>query len=252
MSSSSKEQISKIVEDMFDNIAMQFLGDIPKLKGKKLLVISSKANLGLPNLFVQSMQNKTPNPIEQDVLRNLLDSAYGYIESLKGRTRSNVTERIDGLLKEAKVRGQSVSEDQIQEVLAEELNAAKSHMKAIIEAESTKMRNVGTMMDISRVAAGVGDSDPTVFFVVVRDGKTCNECKRLHLMPDEVTPRLWKFSELKQGYHKRSENSPSAFGLHPHCRCTLTYLSSGFGFDDSGKLSYKSENFDAFSKQRKK
>jgi hypothetical protein len=101
------------------------------------------------------------------------------------------------------------------------------------------------------VAAGIGDADPTVFFVLVRDQNTCKECIRLHLMPDQSTPRLWKFSELKQGYHKRGEEKASAFGLHPHCRCTLTYLSGGFGFDEFGKLEYKGENFNAYSKQKK-
>jgi hypothetical protein len=104
------------------------------------------------------------------------------------------------------------------------------------------------MMDISRVAAGIGDNDPTVFFVVVKDDKTCNECTRLHLNPDG-TPRVLKFSELKQGYHKRGEDNPSAFGLHPHCRCTLTYLSKGFGFK-AGRVAYIREGHDEYAKQR--
>lgn len=248
--SSSKDQIAAVVEDMFDTIALQFIGDIPKLKNKKMLTISSKRNFGLSHLFVQAMQNKTPNPIEQDVLKSLLESANGYIESLKSRTRSNVTERIDGIIKEARYQGRAVSEQEIQDVLAEELGKARSHMKAIAESEATKLRNLGTMMDISRVAANLGDNDPTVFFVVVKDGATCKECVKLHLIPDQITPRLWKFSELKQGYHKRGEENPSAFGLHPHCRCTLTYLSQGFGFDRSGKVSYKAEDYSAFKKQR--
>jgi hypothetical protein len=251
ISSSGKEQIAAVVEDMFDNIALQFVGDIPKLKNKKKLVISSKRNFGLAQLFVQAMQNKTPNEIEQDVLKSLLESAYGYVESLKNRTKSNVTERIDGVIREAKLNDRKPDEQEIRAILAEELNKARSHMKAIAESEATKLRNLGTMMDISRVASSLGDEDPTVFFVVVKDGVTCKECVRLHLMPDQITPRLWKFSELKQGYHKRGESNPSAFGLHPHCRCTLTYLSAGFGFDMHGKVSSQSEDYSSYKKQRK-
>lgn len=251
ISSPSKEKIASIVEEMFDSIALQFIGDIPKLKGKKALVISSKPNLGLSHLFVQAMQNKTPNSIEQDMLRSLLESAHGYIESLKNRTVSNVTERVDGLAREAKLRKIPMDDKALQDVLSEELQKARSHLKAIAESEATKLRNLGTMVDISRVAANIGDYDPTVFFVVVKDNSTCKECVRLHLMPDQVTPRLWKFSELKQGYHKRSENNPSAFGLHPHCRCTLTYLAKGFSFNKAGRLTYHSEDYDAFNVQRK-
>lgn len=252
MNSSSKEQIAEVVEKMFDSIALQFIGDIPKLKDKKKLVISSKRNYGLSHLFVQAMQNKTPNALEQDVLKSLLESAYGYIESLKNKTKSNVTERLDGIVREAQLNNRDTDVSLIRDVLAEELSKARSHLKAIAESEATKLRNLGTMMDISRVAANLGDNDPTIFFVVVKDGSTCKECIRLHLMPDQATPRLWKFSELKQGYHKRSDNNPSAFGLHPHCRCTLTYLSSGFGFNKSGFLSYQHEGYDAFAAQRNK
>lgn len=251
ISSGGKEQIAQKVEEMFDRIALQFVGEIPRLKNKKLIVFSTHSNEGLPSLFVQAMQNKAPNPVEQDVLKGLLNSAYDYIESLKSKTRASVTERIDGVIREAKLSDRQVSAAEIQAILDDELGKAKSLMQAIVEAESTKMRNMGTMMDISRVASSLGDGDPTVFFVVVRDGNTCKECMRLHLMPDQATPRLWKFSELKQGYHKRSENFPSAFGLHPHCRCTLTYLSRGFGFEN-GKLQYKAENHDEYGHQRKK
>lgn len=250
ISSSGKEQINRTVEDIFDKIALQLIGEIPKLKHKKLLILNTQKNYGLAHLFVQSMSNASPNPIEQDALKGLLESAHGYIEALKNTTRANITERIDGLVKEAKLRKQKITEELVQAVIEEELSKARSKLVAIVENESTKLRNAGSMMEISRVAASVGDDDPTVFFVVVRDGKLCEECRKLHLMPDGVTPKVWKFSELKQGYHKRGEENPSAFGLHPHCRCTLTYLSKGFGFDKTGKVTYKESSFDAFSKQR--
>lgn len=249
ISSSGKASIGKIVEDIFDRIALAFIGDIPSLKNKKLLVISSEVNFGLPHLFVQAMKNKTPNEVEKDVLKSLLESSHGYIESLKNKTKSNVTERIDGLAREAKIKGQKLDENDVEKAIDEELGKARSHMQAIVESESTKLRNLGTMMDISRVAADLGDDDPTVFFIMVRDGATCKECVRLHTI-DGGAPRLWKFSELKQGYHKRGEDMPSAFGLHPHCRCTLTYLSKGFGFDKTGRLKYISENHDELSTQR--
>ena len=251
ISSSGKEQIAEAVEEMFDTIALQFIGDIPKLRNKKILTISSKRNFGLGHLFVQAMQNRTPNAIEQDVLKSLLESAYGYVESLKNRTKSNVTERIDGIIKEAKLNNRKPDENEIRDILAEELGKAKSNMKSIAESESTKLRNLGTMMDISKVAGNLGDMDPTVFFIIVKDGATCKECIRLHLMPDGVTPRLWKFSELKQGYGKRGDETPSAFNRHSGCRCSLSYLSAGFGFDKQGKVSYQSEDYSAYKDQRK-
>lgn len=250
ISSSSKEQIANVVEEMFDSLALKFIGDIPRLKNKKLLVISSEPNLGLSHLFIQAMENKVPNHVEKDVLKSLLNSAFGYIEGLKSRTMSNVAERIDGLVKDAKLNNRKPNEQEVQDVLDEELQKARSQMLTIAEAESTKLRNVGTMMQISRVASDIGDSDPTVFFIVIRDNVTCKECIRLHLMPNQITPRLWKFSELKNSYGKRGDQFPSLFNRHPGCRCSLSYLSSGFSFNEQGKVTYKQENYDAYAKQR--
>jgi hypothetical protein len=249
MSSSGKDAIKTIIEEMFDKLALGFLGHIPRLAHKKYLAISGKPNLGLAHLFVQSMANKSPNIFEQDALKSLLESTYGYIDSLKSRTQSNLTESIDGIIKEAKAKGSKIDEAAIQQVVAEEMKKAKSHMKTIAESESTKIRNVGRMMDITRVASSINDSDPLVFFVIVRDKTTCKECLRLHMMPDGVTPRVWRFSELKQSYHKRGNDAPSAFGLHPHCRCTLTYIAKGFGFNKKGKITYIKENHDQYAAQ---
>lgn len=251
ISSAGKDGIANIVDDMFDKIALQFVGNIPKLRNKKLLILNSKPHFGLAHLYVQAMENQAPNAVEQDVLKSLLNSAYGYIESLKNKTASNVVERVDGLIKEAKARGYKVTKSQVAEVLGEEMVKAKSHLKAIAESESTKTRNVGTMMDISRKASNQGDYDPSVFFVVVKDDRTCRECIRLHLMPDGVTPRVWKFSELKQGYHKRGEDTPSVFGLHPHCRCVLSYLANGYGFDKKGWGTYINREHNEHEKQKK-
>jgi hypothetical protein len=246
LSSGSKEALARIVEDLFDKIAMQFIGDIPQLQNKKRLIISSQPNLGLGHLFVQAMNNRNPNIVERDALKSLLTSSYGYIESLKLKTMSNITEQIDGLAREAKMQGRSIDSAAYKAILDEEFKKAKTHLNVIAEQESTKFRNLGTMMDITKVAASVGDNDPTVFFVVIKDNVTCKECLRLHTV-NGGKPRLWKLSELKQSYHKRGEDAPSAFGLHPHCRCTLTYLTRGFGFNKKGLLTYIREDYDAYA-----
>jgi hypothetical protein len=249
MSADDKGSIAQIIEDLFDRIALQLIGDIPKLRNAKRLIISGEQNFGLPHLFVRAMANKPPNEIEKDVLKSLLESSHGYIESLKNRTRSNVTESLDGLVKQAKLQNRAVKSEEIKKVISEEFDKAGSHLKLIAESEGSKLRNLGTMMDISKRAANLGDDDPTVYFILIKDQFTCKECIKLHTV-NGVTPRLWKFSELKQGYHKRGEEFPSAFGLHPHCRCTLAYLSKGMGFDKNGMLKYIDVGYDMYSAQR--
>jgi hypothetical protein len=250
LSAKAKEALSEVIENLFDAIALNLLGNIPKLKNKKFLAISGQPNLGLANLFVQAMGNKTPNAQEEQLLTGILNSAYGYVESLKNKTTSNISERIDGFVREASFRKENVLGADIQAILDEEMKKAKSSMLTISESEATKFRNLGSLINITRVAADLGDQDPTVFFSVLKDAATCQECIRIHLMPDRVTPRLYKFSELKHSYHRRGDDSPSVFNLHPHCRCTLTYLSPSYSFDKFGKFKYVGSDHDEYALQR--
>lgn len=246
-----KNAIATAVEEMFDNVGLSFIGSIPKFQNNKIGIIGTSESLSLPNLFVQAMRNKAPNPKEEDVLKGMLNTAHSYIESLKAKTSANVTDRIDAMVKESKLKGRPVYAADVNQILSEEMSKAKASMLAIAEAESTKLRNIGSMMDITRVASNIGDDSATVYFVVVRDASLCKECLRLHMMPNRTTPRLWKFSDLKQGYHKRGEDSPSAFGLHPHCRCSMTYLPKSYGFSEEGRIKFIAPNYDAYAEQNK-
>lgn len=249
LSSGGKDRIHDFIEEMFENVAVRFLGGIKKLSGRRHILMHYTGK-SLANLYVQAMQiGRKPNEVEKDALKGLLDSAYGFIEGLKGQTRASVVERVDGAIKEAHSKGEQVSEEHVKTILSEEMGKARSKMLGIAEGESTKTRNVGSAMGLSEQAANNGDQDPTVYFVIVRDGDTCKECLRLHMMPDGATPRVFKLSDLKHGYHKRGEDTPSLYGLHPHCRCTLTYLQPGWGFTDSGFITYKGKGHDQHKKQ---
>ena len=86
--------------------------------------------------------------------------------------------------------------------------------------------------------------------MTVRDQHRCDECTRLHMMPDGVTPKVWKLSDVGSGYHKKGQSQPKVGGLHPHCRCMLTHLLSGYGFDASGRVTYIAAGHDEYENQR--
>ena len=248
ISSSGKEAISIAVEKMFDTLAYRLLGNVPKLRNKSPFFGSSPTN-SLAHIFIQALGGKEPNHFEKDILRSILNSSHGYVESLKNKTSSNVVESVDALVKEARIQGSHVSSAQLAELISAEMDKARGHMKLIAEAESTKTRNMGHTMEIASKAKEEGIEDPTVFFIIVRDGKTCPECIRLHMLPDEVTPKVYKMGELSMGYHKRGEDRPSACGEHPFCRCSLSQLPPGWGFK-AGYVSFISLNHDEYRKQR--
>lgn len=250
LSSSGKDRIKDVIERLFDKIAVKLLGRIPSLRNNKNLFFSSEPNMGLSNIFVQAMNNKPPNVLEEDVLLGLLSSTHGYIESLKHNTQSNVAEQIDGLVRQSLISGNPVDEGQVQEIIGAEFEKASNTLKIVAESESTKIRNVGNVMDITRVAAERGIEDPNVFFIVVRDGHTCEWCIKNHLNGN--TPKVFKLSEVKQGYlstDQKKAGAVSVCGLHPICRCTLSYLSPGFGFKN-GKLEYIHQNHDEYANQK--
>ena len=248
ISSTGKEAIEYAISKMFDSLAYKLLGNIPKLRNKSPFFGSSPP-MSLAHIFVEALGGKEPNHLERDVLKSILSSSHGYIESLKHKTSSNVVESIDALVKEAKLKDTYVSPLEVSELISKEMGKAKTHMKLIAEAETTKTRNMAYTMDIADKAEKQGIEDPNVFFIVVRDGLLCNECKRLHMLEDGVTPRVWKMSEISMGYHKRGEDRPSSCGEHPFCRCSLSQLPQGWGFKD-GYVSFISENHDEYSTQK--
>ena len=249
ISGSTKEILNKIVEEMFDRVAVNLLGHIPAYGNKKTILFTSRPSYTLAHLFMQALGAERPLPQETEVMKNLLSTAHSYVESLKHKTKAQLTESVDAYVKESRANKIAPSSDEIRKRIGEALTGAGKHLKVISEAETTKARNMGKLMNIAKVGASLGQSDPSVFFVVIRDALACSECKRLHLLDDEITPKIWKMSELGYSYHKKGEENPKVCGLHPSCRCFLTLLSPGFGFKD-GRVTFISEAHDELKKQR--
>jgi hypothetical protein len=233
---------------MFDRLAYLLLGNIPKLRHKKMEFFGSQPKFSLAHIFIQALSNREPNHFERDVLLSILVSSFGYIESLKHKTSSNVVESIDALVKESKLRGEYVSSSQVNELISKEMEKARSQMKLIAEAETTKTRNFGHVMDISNKSGNAGIEDPTIFFIIVRS-TACFECIRLHMLPDGITPKVYKMGELSMGWHKRGDDTPSACGEHPNCHCVLQQLPPGWGFKN-GFVSFIGLEHDEYRAQR--
>lgn len=71
----------------------------------------------------------------------------------------------------------------------------------------------------------------------------CPMCKKLYLMPDGVTPRVFKMSELlKNGTNygkKQADWQPTVGVLHPSCMCPINVMPKNTEFDQQGNLVYK-------------
>lgn len=243
--------IGEAVDHLFDRLKARFLGPgAAKVYGKQL-VFRFPTAYSLTGLFETANRLEGVKP-RDEVLRALLRVSGSYLDAQRERTKAQVAQRVQAFLTDAQRAGVktdvgTVLGGQLAEVFAD----VKKDVQKIVETETTITRNTGIFDAIGRIAATTGREDPTVFFVVVKDTSLCDECRRLHLLDDGFTPRVWKQSELGGGYHKRGDAHPKVGGLHPHCRCVLTHLLPGYGFDAAGRIMYRGQGWDELAHQRR-
>lgn len=235
------------VDSLFDKLQQKLLGH----SGGKNLIISFNKPDSLAGLYATSSKEEGLPPREE-IVDNLLRIANSYVDAVRANTKANVVNRVNEFLTDAyKKEGKIDVKEAFESVVSDVFAKATVNVKKIVETESNNLKNMATYDAISRMGAALGEKDPTVFFVIVRDDVTCEECIRLHLMPDGITPRLWKISEIGAGYHKKGDLNPKIGGLHPNCRCQMTLLAQGYGFNKEGKVEYKSPKHNEFEEQRK-
>lgn len=213
--------------------------------------VQRSSELSLPGIFVQASIEERNRP-NKELLESLERVAEGYLDAHQEATKARVVHAVDTFLRDAEQKG--VKTD-VATVLGGQLEKVfgklKSDLNRIADTEATIHRNVGTMDGIVKVNASQSIDDPLVIFIVVRDDVTCSECLKLHLLEDGVTPRVWRLSEVANGYHKKGDPVPSIGGLHPHCRCSIVTILPGYGFDGGGKIIYKGASHDEGKKQGK-
>ena len=184
-------------------------------------------------------------------LRTILDNANSYITSYQEATKAKVVTAVDSWLKNAALSGVKTDvETVLGGELAEVWGKVSGDMKRMIATEANNSKNTGALDGIIRVNLAHGIEDPVVIFITVRDSKRCDECTRLHMMDDGITPRCWYISEIGHGYHKKGENDPKIGGLHPHCRCGLCSMFPGYGFNDKGFITFKGIGYNVLEEQR--
>jgi hypothetical protein len=247
LSKGATKKIEAAIEELFDRAKVRMLG--PNATGKRIIV-SFVRDFSIPGLYEAAAREEGAIP-NQETLDSLTRIASNYLDATMARTKARMINEINASLRDASLSGESVD---VRTILGGKLSDVwrdvSTQVHAIIDSEASNAKNVSIMESILKVNAAEGIDDPIVYFVVVRDNVLCDECKRLHLMDDGKTPRLYKLSELGHGYHKKGEDDPKVGGLHPHCRCTLVTLMPGFGFSKEGFVKYVGRNHNEWSRQR--
>jgi len=247
LSTGAVKEIEAGVDTIFERAKARLLGPYA---GGKTLAAGFTHDFSLPGIFEAAAEEEGVKASEE-VLETVLRIAANYLDASKQKAKARVIHTVQSFVTEAAHQGVPTN---VETVLGGQLSKlwgqVSSDVKRIVETETTQARNISVLDGISRIAAMRGDDDPTVFFVVVRDASLCEECRRLHLNEDG-SPRVYKMSELGHGYHKKGEDDPKVGGLHPHCRCVLTVLMSGYGVNVKGMVTFVKPGHDELAEQRK-
>ena len=229
--------ISNKISNLFDQIKVKFLG--PRGVDRHVDTTYSREN-SMMGMYEAASREEGGIP-NLETLSTLTSTSKNYLEALKLKT-------INSTIKD--IEEKAHKPEDVGPILEENWSKATSALQKIIETETQGTKNIALLDGIIRTNKAFNVEDPLVAFVIVRDGKVCDECTRLHVSDDGVTPRVWRISELIHGYHKIGAETPSCYGLHPNCRCQLITILPGYGFDDKGKIKYIKRGHDEHSYQR--
>lgn len=247
----AQKLIDKAVDLLFDRAKARLLGPgAHKMYAKKQLAFKFNVKDSLTGLYRQASEQEGVDP-KDAIMKGLLRVAGSYLDATREKTKAKVQHSVQSFLTDAMAQGVKTDvRTVLGGKLAELWGDVKKDVRRIVETETTVVRNTSIYDAIGRMSAMAGEDDPTVYFVTVRDSSRCDECTRLHMLDDATTPRVWKQSELGAGYHKKGDPNPKIAGLHPHCRCVLTILMKGYGFDPNGLVTFISPDHDEYKKQR--
>lgn len=239
------KQLGAIVDALFDKIVQRFLGKTPPGRS---VVITHDPHLTLPELFRASSLESGSRPSPED-LEALVGVAEGYIEAQRQLAKTRLVKVADSFVRDARAGKDVDFGEFLENNLAKVFQQVEVGVSRVVETEATTARNMGALPGIVNVNLDGGVDDPVVFFITIKDNLLCGECRRLHLLEDGRTPRLWLLSEVSHSYHLKGEDFPSISGGHPSCRCSLATCPLGWGFKD-GILTYVAPGHKEIDKQR--
>jgi hypothetical protein len=189
--------------------------------------------------------------LESDApMQALVDEAVAYLEQQRLIEPHATVGRVAEFLRVAEARRvKTTPETVLGGQRYDIMGTATRQIDAILD-RLPKPKRLSGLEAIKAFNASQGITDPVVFFIAVRDKYLCAECRRLHFLPNRITPRCWFLSELKEGAHKRGDAAPKINGLHDDCRCTIATMMHGWGFDDEGKITFVAFEHDELKSQR--
>lgn len=245
--------IDRAVEALFNRLKARFLGQRKEPKQIRFGVydqpVKVKDDLTIPGIFDEAARSESVKPNEQ-LKSALASSIEQYLDAHQELAKAKIKSTVQTFLTESEM---SKKKPNVEKILGQQLGdvftKVNSDVQKVVDNEMNKAKNVSTLDGIIKRGLSLGIEDSTVAFLGPLDQYTCDDCVRLFFMPDRITPRVWKVSELNHGYGKHNATVPSVGGQHPFCRHSLVTMRPGFGFK-GGKIGYIEPGYDVYEDQR--
>ena len=91
----------------------------------------------------------------------------------------------------------------------------------------------------------IGLDDIIVYKRTAGDSNVCPYCRAAYIMPDGMTPRVYRLSDLMAAGtnvgRKAKAWQATIDTMHPQCRCTFHTLPPGWGFTEAGEPEFGGE-----------
>jgi hypothetical protein len=248
LSPAASRQIEGRVDELFDRLMTRLLGH--GFTGRRLF-IGFNEDLSLPGIFAAATTGEGGR-VDTAILSGIADIAKDYLDKHRAEAKARTKQHIQALLRDLNEGRIDAAEFQnyVESDLHQLWDSVRSAVERVVETENEHAESLGIKDGIDQINASLGVDDPVVCFIPVKDDRLCDECRRLHLLPDGVTPRVWYSSEVEANYHKKGVDRPSWQKLHPHCRCSPATVLPGFGFDENGRVTFISRDHDELAYQR--
>lgn len=247
LSKGASKVIDTRLDDLFDMLKVKLLG--PTSVGRRLYV-GFTHELSIPGIFERAVSEEG-GKLDTTLLDHLVEITGDFIDKARADAKAQAKKRIQDTITD--FDNGRLTRKEFEPKLEEELGdiwaSVTANVARVVTTQTQQAQTLGIKSGLDQINANLGVEDPVVCFIPVKDHVLCDECKRLHLLEDLNTPRVWLSSEVKSGYHKKGDPEPSWSLLHPHCRCALTTVLPGFGFQ-GGRIAWIGDGHDEWAHQR--
>lgn len=215
-----------------------FIGD-PMLLGKIVALIppSRRVDFSFEELMRMAKKAGPLSAVERKMIQYAEERAGEYIKGIATMTMRDVKAASSSA---AMTALRAVQEGVMQTVANRETaSELKTRLFDILDDASRDWRRVASTELNNAIQFGVyneiretSDEGDDQLVYKLPNPDACKHCKRVYLMPDGITPRVFKLNQLADSNIGLKADSwqPTIGAVHPWCQCQIVVIPEGYNF----------------------